>query len=74
MKAYILIKFGPNADLDQAMHALKEPGVESLDLIMGAYDAIATIHADDLAALGRIATRIRHCPAIQDSMTCPVIS
>lgn len=74
MKAYILMKFKPGADLAQATHALKEPGVERIDMIMGIYDAIVTVHADNLETLGKLATQVRNCPAIQDSVTCPVIS
>ncbi len=74
MKAYLLIKFTPGVDLAEATHALKTPGIETIDLIIGVYDAIATVQVDDLAALGDLATGVRKCPAIQDSVTCPVIS
>lgn len=74
MKAYLLLKLNPGVDLEQAAHALQEPGIERLDLVVGIYDAIATIQANDLAALGKLALRVRGCPAIRDSVTCPVVS
>ncbi len=74
MKAFLLIKFAPEADLDEAKHALEESEVKSLDLILGAYDAIAIVEAGDLEALGVMATRVRNCPGIVDSVTCPVIA
>jgi len=73
MKAYMLVKFKSDADLDKAKHALEEPGVEGIDLIMGPYDAVVTVQVDDLAALGELATRVRRCPGIRESVTCPVL-
>ena len=74
MKAYMLIKIMPGQDLEELKHALKDPSIENIDLIMGNYDVIATVQAEDLAALGKLATLVRNCPGIQDSVTCPVIS
>ena len=74
MKAYMLIKIMPGQDLEELKHALQDPSIENIDLIMGNYDVIATVQADDLSALGKLATLVRNCPGIQDSVTCPVIS
>lgn len=74
MKAYMLIKIMPGQDLEELKHALNEPSIENIDIIMGNYDVIATVQADDLAALGKLATLVRNCPGIQDSVTCPVIA
>lgn len=74
MKAYVLIKFNPGADVAKATHALKEPGVESIDQILGIYDAIVTLQVKDMAQLSKLASQIRNCPGIQDSVTCPVMS
>ena len=38
MKAYILVKFAADADLAQVSHAVSEPGIKDLDLIIGPYD------------------------------------
>ncbi len=72
MYAYVLVRFNPEADLAKAHHALKRPGVEAVDLVMGPYDAIARIQADDYAGLSQIAKQVRSCPGIRESMTCPV--
>jgi len=73
MKAYVLIKFDPKADLSKAYHALAEPGVETMDLVLGNWDAIACIVADDMVSLSRLSTKIRNCPGIRDSVTYPVV-
>ncbi len=73
MKAYVLVKFEPDADLSKANHALSEPGVEKMDLVLGNWDAIACIVADDMAALSKVAAKIRKCPGIKDSATYPVV-
>ncbi len=73
MKAYILIKFDSKADLSKASHALAEPGVEKMDMVLGNWDAIVSIAADDMAALSKISAKIRSCPGIRDSVTYPVI-
>lgn len=71
--AYVLVKFAPGADIAKAQHALQEPGVKSVEMIMGPWDFIVRCEAADLAALGEIAKAIRGCPGVHDSMTCPVI-
>jgi uncharacterized protein with GYD domain len=73
MKAYVLVKFDPQADLSKASHALMEPGVEKMDLVFGNWDAVAFVVADDMAALSRLSAKIRKCPGIIDSVTYPVI-
>lgn len=73
MKAYVLVKFESNADLSQARHALGAPGILSLDLVMGPYDAISLIEGKDLNVLADLAKRIRGCPGIAESTTCPVV-
>jgi len=73
MKAYILCKFAPDADMAQVRHAVSEPGIKGLDLIMGPYDAVVSVQTENFAALGKLAQRIRSCPGIKNSITCPVI-
>lgn len=73
MKAYLLVQFSPGADLAQARHALKEPGIKSIDLVMGAYDAVIAVETADVNSLGKLATQVRGCPGIRNSMTLPVI-
>jgi hypothetical protein len=73
MKAYVLAKFESNADLSQAKHALGAPGVLSLDLVMGPYDSISLIEGEDLNALANLTKKIRACPGIAESITCPIV-
>ena len=73
MKAYILVKFASDADLTKVRHAVSQPGIKGLDLIMGPYDAVVSVQANDFAALGKLAQQIRSCPGIKTSITCPVI-
>jgi uncharacterized protein with GYD domain len=72
MRAYVLVRFNPDVDIAKAHHALDRPGVKSVDLVMGPYDAIVSIEAKDYAGLVAIAKQIRGCPGIRESMTCPV--
>ena len=73
MKAYVLTRFEANADLSQAKHALGAPGILSLDIVMGPYDSISLIEADTLDGLANLATKIRKCPGIAESVTCPIV-
>jgi hypothetical protein len=73
MKAYILVKFASDADLEKVRHAVSEPGIKGLDLIIGPYDAVVAVQTENFAALGKLAQRIRSCPGIKNSITCPVI-
>jgi DNA-binding Lrp family transcriptional regulator len=73
MKGYILVKFDPKADLSKASHAVSEPGVEKMDLVLGNWDAIVSVVADDMESLSRISAKIRSCPGIRDSVTYPVV-
>jgi len=72
MKAYVLVRFDPEADLSKAAHAMKEPGVESMDYVLGEWDAIVRVDAEDMAGLSKLSAEIRKCPGIRDSVTCPV--
>jgi hypothetical protein len=73
ISAYILVKLAPTADLSKVSHALQEPGIKGLDMVLGPWDAFVRCEAEDVAALGRLAQRVRSCPGIADTLTCPVI-
>lgn len=73
MRAYILVHFAADADLSKARHALERPGIASVELVMGPYDAIVTCDVADLNELSRLAMMVRRCPGIRDSITCPVV-
>lgn len=71
--AYVLIKLAPNADLQKVSHAMSEPGVTAVDMILGPWDAVIRCEAADVQALGRLSHQVRSCPGIVDSLTCPVV-
>lgn len=73
MKAYLLVRFDPEADAHRAMHALQQPAVRSVDLTLSPCDAIVTVEADDLVALAEVVRRVRRCPGIRETTTYPVI-
>jgi hypothetical protein len=73
MKAYIFVKFASDVNMEQVRHAVSEPQIKGLDLILGPYDAVVSVQTDNFAALGKLAQRIRSCPGIKNSITCPVI-
>ncbi len=72
MRAYLLVQFNADADLSRAQHALNQPGVERVDLVLGPYDAVVTVAANDFAELSQLAQRVRGCPGIRSSITCPI--
>jgi hypothetical protein len=45
--------------------------VEKVDLVLGPYDAVVSVTANDFAALSELAQRARGCPGIRTSITCP---
>jgi hypothetical protein len=71
--AYILVKLAPTADMTKVSHALREPGIKGLDLVLGPWDAFVRCEAEDVAALGRLALQVRGCPGIADTLTCPIV-
>jgi hypothetical protein len=73
LTAYILVKFVPTADLTKVSHALKEPGIKEIDMALGPWDAFVRCETEDFAALGQLAQRVRSCPGIADTLTCPII-
>lgn len=74
MRAYVMIKFEPGVDLDKIQHAMHQPGVERIDLLMGPFDAIVTLEVESAAVLTRLLPLVRTCPGIQDSVTYPVLA
>ena len=72
MRAYVLIRFAPDTDLSKVHHALNRPGITSLDLVMGPYDAIVSCETADYAELAALSKQIRGCPGISHSITCPI--
>ena len=73
ISAYVLVKLAPNADVAKVSHALKEPGIKGLDMVLGPWDAFVRCEASDVAALGRLAQQVRGCPGVADTLTCPIV-
>jgi hypothetical protein len=73
ISAYVLVKLAPTADVAKVSHALKEPGIKGLDMVLGPWDAFVRCEAGDVAALGRLAQQVRGCPGVADTLTCPII-
>jgi len=73
ISAYILVKLAPTADVAKVPHALREPGIKGVDMVLGPWDAFVRCEAADVAALGRLAQQVRSCPGIADTLTCPII-
>lgn len=71
--AYILVKLAPGADIAKVRHALQEPGIKGVDLVLGPWDAFVRCEAPDSGELGVLAQRVRGCPGVTDSLTCPVL-
>lgn len=71
--AYILVKLASDADVAKVRHALQEPGIKGVDLVLGPWDAFVRCEARDTAELGLLAQRVRACPGVADSLTCPVV-
>jgi hypothetical protein len=73
VSAYILVKLAASADSQKSLHALQQPGVKAVDMILGPWDAIVRCEVDDFAGLGRLARGVRSCPGIADSLTCAIV-
>ena len=73
VSGYVFVKLLPGAEVGKISHALKEPGIRSVDMIIGPWDAVVVCDAEDLDSLGRISQLVRGCPGIADSLSCPVV-
>ena len=73
-KAYVLIKtrVGETSAVrdDLARHA----HITTADVIIGPYDIVALVEADDLNAIGTVVMRFVHeLEGVENTITCPVI-
>jgi hypothetical protein len=73
MRAYVLVNFEASADLAKAQHALDRPGVTSVDLVLGPYDAVVSLDVPDYRRLVELAKHVRGCPGIRNTVTCPAL-
>jgi DNA-binding Lrp family transcriptional regulator len=73
-KAYVLIKtrVGETATVREAL--AHNPNIRTADVIIGPYDVIALVEADDLNAIGSVVMRFVHeVSGVENTITCPVI-
>jgi len=74
LKAFILImsEIGKTKDVVSALG--KVEGVKSADAVIGPYDIIATVEAEDLEGIGNLVTeKIHPIPGVNRTTTCPSI-
>jgi len=73
-KAYVLIKtrVGDTSTVREAL--ARNPNIRSADVIIGPYDVIALVEAEDLNAIGSVVMRFVHeVTGVENTITCPVI-
>lgn len=73
-KAYVLIKtrVGETSNVRNSLIASEH--IRSVDLIIGPYDLVAVVEADDLNAIGTVVMRFVHeVGGVENTITCPVV-
>ena len=72
---YVLIKVSSKKARD-VYHELKNKDyVQSLDAVLGPFDIIAIIQAEDYSNIGQIVMDdIRHIEGVTDTVTCNVVN
>jgi DNA-binding Lrp family transcriptional regulator len=71
MKAYVLTKIRTGEIGETLRQLLAVKGVAHADMTFGPYDAVITVEARDLNALGRlIAWDIQTIPGVAETLTC----
>lgn len=73
-KAYVLIKtrVGDTTAVREAL--ARNPNIRTADVIIGPYDVIALVEAEDLNAIGSVVMRFVHeVTGVENTITCPVI-
>jgi len=73
-KAYVLIKTRVGETTSVLNGLSKNDRIRSADVIIGPYDIIAMVEAEDLNAIGTVVMRFVHeVPGVENTITCPVI-
>lgn len=73
-QAYVLIKteVGRTAGVQRELRG--KQGVRAADVIIGPYDIIAVVEADDLNAVGKLVLEQVHgVSGVENTLTCPVV-
>jgi DNA-binding Lrp family transcriptional regulator len=74
VEAFVLIqaRVGLASQVVQAVSAIQ--GVRSADILTGPYDAVASIEAESMDALGRlVVSKIQAVEGVTRTLTCPVV-
>jgi DNA-binding Lrp family transcriptional regulator len=74
VEAFVLIQAGVGlaSQVVQALSAIQ--GVRSADLVTGPYDAVASVEAESMDALGRlVVSKIQAVEGVARTLTCPVV-
>ena len=70
-KAYVLIETSVGRSEDVVTRLRSHRGVQTADTVLGPYDVIAVVEAEDLNAVGDLVTgRIQTLNGIVRTMTC----
>lgn len=71
VKAFVLIEIGVGKTKDVVTALGKAEGVKSADAVMGPYDVIATIEAENLEGIGNLVTeKIHPISGVSRTITC----
>ena len=74
VEAFVLIQAGVGlaSQVVQAVSAIQ--GVRSADVVTGPYDAVASVEAETMDALGRlVVSKIQAVEGVTRTLTCPVV-
>jgi len=73
-KAYVLIKTRVGETGSVRDHLARHEHISFADVIIGPYDVIALVEADDLDSIGTVVMRFVHeLVGVETTVTCPVI-
>jgi DNA-binding Lrp family transcriptional regulator len=69
--AYIMIEAGVGKVGDVAAELRSVPGVTMVDVVIGPYDIIATVSADDMNAVSEVlANQVHKIKGVNRTLTC----
>ena len=73
-KAYVLIKTRVGETSVVRDDLARNPSIRTADVIIGPYDIVALVEAEDLNAIGTVVMRFVHeLAGVENTVTCPVI-
>jgi hypothetical protein len=73
-RAYVLIKTRVGETGTVREKLAQNANIKTADIIIGPYDVVALVEADDLNAIGTVVMRFVHeVGGVENTITCPVI-